>query len=357
MVKDDILVNATTPIKEALKKLDRAADKVLLVLGRYNKLLGTVTDGDIRRHILSGKSLEEDIAVACNRKPMFIKKEDYSAELVRDKMVKANIRLIPILDKDGRVVDAVSWSRIFSKEITDTQKKGNIDIPVVIMAGGRGSRLDPFTRILPKALIPLGNKTVIDMIIDEFRNWGIRQYYVTLNHHADIVETYFNSAERDYEIKFVREKIFLGTAGGLKYLEKEIDDLFIVSNCDVIVKADFAEVISLHKKQRASMTVLSAIQHHKVPYGVIKYKEKGEVTEITEKPEYTLTINTGVYVLSKECLRFIPDKTPINMTDVISKLIANNKTVLTYPVNESSYMDIGQWEEYKKIISSFHERE
>jgi NDP-sugar pyrophosphorylase family protein len=219
------------------------------------------------------------------------------------------------------------------------------------MAGGKGSRMEPFTKILPKALLPINNKPIIEMIIDEFRKWGVKKYYITLNDKGEMVEAYFNSISKNYEIKYIWEKKrFLGTAGSLKFLENKIRGVLIVSNCDIIVKANFQNVIHFHKKHDASLTILSSMRHYKIPYGVIKFKEGGEVIEVCEKPEYTFPVNTGVYILNAECLNLIPKGSHFDMTDLIRCIIKNNKKVFMYPVNESDYIDIGQWEEYKETI-------
>ena len=223
------------------------------------------------------------------------------------------------------------------------------------MAGGKGTRLEPFTKILPKPLIPVNDKPIIELIIDEFRRQGGRQYYLILNYKGEMIEAYFSGVDKDYDLKYLRENEFLGTAGGLKTLNGAIVNDFIVSNCDVIVKADFQQVIALHKKQKAAMTVLSSIQHHKIPYGVISFAEEGLVTDIMEKPEYTMTINTGVYVLSKEALAFIPDNEYFDMTDLIKRLIESGRKVITYPVNGNEYIDIGQWEEYRQAVDKLQQ--
>ena len=339
----EISIHVNETIKAALKKLDKTAKKVLLVVDQEEKLLGAVTDGDVRRYILSGKSLNNKISAIYNSKPIYIKKEDFSTERIKEMMVKTKVGLIPIVEKNGRVSDFVTWDQLF----TEIPKISKLKVPVVIVAGGKGSRLEPFTKIFPKPLIPIGDKPIVEIIIDEFKKQGVDRFYLTLNHKGEMVESYFKGVEKNYKLFFIWEKSFLGTAGSLKLLENRINDFFIVSNCDVLVRANFEEVLNSHKEQGAVLTILSSIQHHKIPYGVVKSREKGRVISITEKPEYTLTINTGVYILSKECLKFIPKNAAFDMTDLIEKLIKNKKTVLSYPVNESDYIDIGQWEEYK----------
>jgi len=349
MLKKDIFIAEIETLKNVLKKLDNTAEKVLLVTNGRRRLLGTITDGDIRRHLLQGKSLDDDISEVYCKNPTFVRKGEFSSEDVKNIFLKKKIDLIPVLNDRDSVVDYIIWNQAFSEEARPL-KNGKIKVPVVIMAGGKGTRLEPFTRILPKPLIPVNDKPIIEWIIEEFRRQGGKKYYLILNSKGDMIEAYFNGVDKDYELKFVRETDFLGTAGGLRLLKKLESDIFIVSNCDVIVKADYQQVIKLHMKHGASMTVLSSIQHHKIPYGVIDYREQGLVTDIHEKPEYTVTINTGVYVLSSEALRFIPDNGYFDMTDLIKALIANNRKVATYPVNENDYVDIGQWDEYKKAV-------
>lgn len=349
-MQKDILIYATESIKDALKKLDKTAKKVLLVIDNKDRLLGTLTDGDIRRYILTGRSLENDIKEVYNKNPTYIRKENFSMDLAKRILLKKKIELLPILDERDKVIDFTTWDQAFSGDDKSIAVISKINIPVVIMAGGRGTRLEPFTKILPKSLIPIGDKPILEIIIDEFKKQGVSEYYITISHKGEMIESYFKSIKKDYKIKYVRENDRLGTAGSLKLLEGKINDIFVVSNCDVIVKANFEEVVNMHKKQNASLTILSAIQHYKIPYGIVKFKEGGKVIDIHEKPEYTFAINTGVYVMNKESLQFIPDNSCIDMTDLIKSLINNNKKIVMYPVNENDYIDIGQWEEYKKVI-------
>lgn len=347
----DVFIYETETVKDALKKLDKSSKKVLLVVDKESKLLGTISDGDIRRYILKDKSLDNDIREVYNKKPIFIRKVEFSIDLARKILTKDNVRLIPILNDEYKVIDYITWEQVFSDDkIPQIIESFRIDLPIVIMAGGKGARLEPFNKVFPKPLIPINDKSIIEIIINEFKTQGAKKFYLTLNYKGEMIKLYLDNVEKDYEIKYVWENNFLGTAGSLRLIREEIKDEFIVTNCDVIVKANFREVINFHRETAASLTIISSIQHYKVPYGVIKFKEGGELIDIVEKPEYTFPINTGVYLLNKESLEFIPENTCFDMPDLIKSLIKNSRKIVTYPVNESDYIDIGQWEEYKKAI-------
>ena len=352
MIEKNILIYEKDSIKHALKKLDKCIDKVLLVIDDANVLLGTITDGDVRRYILKGQGIESNVREVYNKNPAYLSNEGFSLEYAKDLIIRHKVTLLPVLDSEKKLIDCLKGRDLFSEgELMKIKAPcRNMDIPVVIMAGGKSTRMEPFSRIFPKPLIPIGDKPIIQIIIDEFKSQGVRNYYLTLNYKGEMIESYFNHLEKDFKVHYIWEKVFCGTAGSLKLLEKEIPDTFIVSNCDVIVKADFEEVIGFHKRHNAFLTLLSSIQHYKIPYGIVNFKERGEVINVIEKPEYTFTINTGVYVLNRESIKLIPEGTYFDMPDLIKILIENNKKVLTYPVNENEYIDIGQWEEYKKNI-------
>lgn len=344
-----ILITEGESVKDALKKLDKTAEKTLLVVGSDMRLLGTLSDGDIRRHLLKGRDLDAPIKDVYHNKPI-VMTHDMSLQMAKQKMLQYKIELLPIVDGDNRVIDYLSWSKAFSEKKQAARHK--LDIPVVIMAGGKGTRLEPFTKVFPKPLIPLGDKPIIEVIIDEFRHYGVKKFYITLNYKAEMIEAYFKSVERDYEINFIRETEFLGTAGALRLLRGHLDGPFILSNCDTVVKANFANVVRLHREQKSWVTILSALRHYEIPYGVLKYGMGGEVLDLVEKPECTFTINTGCYVLDSRCLDYVPDGF-YDMPTMIGALIADNHKAITYPVNESDYIDIGQWEEYRRTLQHF----
>jgi len=187
--------------------------------------------------------------------------------------------------------------------------------------------------------------------MDNFNNQGCQEFFLTLNYKKEMIKAYLNSQEKPEKIHFIDENKFLGTAGSLSLLPKErLADHFLLSNCDIIVDTNYEEIIKHHKEQNALITIISAVQHHKVPYGVIEYEKHGRVSSIVEKPEHSFVINTGVYFLNKEVLDYVPENQELDMPSLIEKLITDNQTVLTYPVNQGDYIDIGQWAEYRNAV-------
>ena len=343
---DDIVIKRSIPVKEAMKILDSKASSILFVVNENNKFMGTITDGDIRRYILINQSLDNTVDNACNRNCYVSIQNKYDINEVYIEMHKKAINHTPVLSDDGYLIDIIS-SPSSQKRIKKDHEK--LNIPVVIMAGGKGTRMAPFTQVLPKPLIPIGDKTILEIIMDEFSPYGISSYYFTLNYRGEMIKAYFDGLEKKYEVKYVWEKEFNGTASSLGLID-DIHSDFIVSNCDIIVKADISDVYKFHKDNNALVTVISSMQHQQIPYGVIDFKSGGEVTGLREKPEFTFPINTGVYILSPECFEYIPKDEFFHMTHLIELLIEKKKKVVTYPVNQNRFIDIGQWSEYKGAI-------
>lgn len=351
----DMTIFSTNTIKEVMKKLDISANKVLFVVNDQKKLLGSVSDGDIRRHILNSGDLSTTISGVYNRNPIFFTEDSYNESELKDALIKNKIEVVPIVNRDYIIVDYKVWSDVFGNKETNLSSSNRLkDIPVVIMAGGKGTRLKPFTDVLPKPLVPIKEKPIMDWIIDEFKVFGANRFYATLNYRGKMIEAYYSSINKDFTIEYAWEDDFYGTAGSLNLLKGEIDGTFIVSNCDIIVKANYEDVLNFHKKSGAMMTIVSSIQHHQIPYGVIEFSDGGKVKNIMEKPEYSHAINTGVYILEKECLNFIPEKQFFHITHLMEILMEKGLNVMTYPVNENDYIDIGQWEEYMSASEKFN---
>lgn len=337
-----------TSIKDALKKIDETGLAVLFVCDEKSRLIGSLTDGDIRRRILKTGDLQEEIASCFNAKPTFLKKGSYARDDVKKLMLDKTLEAIPIVDSKKRIIDVLYWVDLFGD---NKAASGKVDIPVVIMAGGKGERLDPFTNIFPKPLMPLGDKPIIEIILNRFRGYGVDTFYVILNYKGGMIQSYLNSSnKRPYKIEYVWEKEFLGTAGGLKLISPPPDKSFIVSNSDVLVDIDYTDLVNFHNGNNYMLTVVGSMQYHKIPYGVIHFEKDGKIRKIQEKPEFDITINTGVYVLSKEVLNFIPKKKYFDMTELMQILLEKGKNIGVYPASEKSYIDIGQCEEYKKAM-------
>jgi dTDP-glucose pyrophosphorylase len=352
--RKDISIFLTPPhvsVREAMKQLDKCTERVLFVVDNKKRLLGSLTDGDLRRWILAKGELESTIENIYNKNPFFWTR-GYDTNEIQQIMTSRRLDCIPVIDAERKILELLFWDDILGG--SNITQSGNLNIPVVIMAGGKGTRMAPFTYILPKPLIPIKDKTILEIIIERFQDNGIKNFHLVLNYKGDMIKAYLKNVPKNYRVKYWYEKDYFGTAGGLKLLENVISGPFIVSNCDIIVNTNYEEVFSFHKKNKAQMTILSSMQHYKIPYGVIQFKAGGSVEKISEKPEYTFAINTGVYILDKECFDFIPSDVYFDMNNLIETLIKHKKKVMTYPVNESDYVDIGQWEEYKKATEKLN---
>ena len=341
------LIKYNLSIKDALARLNETAKKILFVVNDSNQLIGSLSDGDIRRWILKGNDLTGTVGSVCNMKPIYSYK-DVDVEEVKKVMVSRRIECIPIVNDEKEVIDILFWDTIFGDKYLKIKPK--LNIPVIIMAGGKGTRLDPFTRILPKPLIPIGNKAVLEVILDSFSEYSIKEFYLIVNYKSEMIKSYFDNIPHRYNLHYVKEKRFLGTAGGLKLLPDDIGESFFVSNCDIMIKEDYNKVYQFHQDRKNDITIVAAMENFKVPYGVIKIKNGGEMESIREKPEYDFLVSTGMYIINKKIIDEIPDNQPYNMTDLIRKAKENKGKISVYPISQGSWHDIGQWERYKESI-------
>ena len=341
----------TESINDALKKLDQSGARTLMVIKENGLFLGTLSDGDIRRHLIAGKTLSETISSSYHKNAYFYYENEWYQKEAKALFLKEKIELIPILSKQHHVCSYLTWDSLFSEK--NKIPKNPINIPVFIMAGGKGTRMEPFTKILPKPLIPIGEKPIIQVIIEHFESYGVNQFFLSLNHKAEMIQSYLNQLSSNSTFQYFFEKDFMGTAWSLSLAKQHLKDTTLLTNCDILIKADYADIVSFHQKNNAALTLVTAVHHHAIPYGVVLFKEGGIVKEIQEKPEQTVVINTGIYVLEERILKYIPDHDYLDMTTLITNLIQAGEIVTNYPVTEKQFMDIGQWEEYKKTTKFF----
>jgi len=350
---DNLFVNKNLTIKDAMKHMDKASKKILFVMDKKQKLLGTITDGDIRRWILTDGDLSKGVDKIYNRKPVFIKRGVSQKELQK-KMLGVVAGLLPVVSDDMKIVDIVSLKDLINEDVEKDRKEADLKIPVVIMAGGQGSRLDPFTRILPKALIPIGDKPIVEVIISNFLRYTSGDIYLILGYKGEMIKSYFDNTPTDCKIEYIYEgKNPLGTAGGMQHIPKDFPDTFFLSNCDTMINARYDDIYKFHKEKGYDITVVGSMQHSVMPYGVIEISSGGELKRIEEKPEHDFLVNTGMYVVEKRILRHVPKKRLFHVTDLIKELKAKKGRIGVYPVSEKSWLDVGHWESYKETAKLY----
>lgn len=343
LVKEDI------SIKDAMRQMDKSGEKILFVADADNIILGVVTDGDVRRWILKGRSLSEDIAKAMNRNPIFIE-EGYSKEKAENLMVSQRIECVPVVDENKRIVSAIRWTDLFGNKF---RKHQALNVPVVIMAGGKGNSLNPINKVLPKPLVPVGDKPMMELIIDRFVEYECKEFYLSVNYKSNMIKAYFSDFEHSYKISYIQEERPLGTAGSLHLLKDKIKSTFYLSNCDTLIEADYADILRFHRKSENKITLVGSVKHYPIPYGICEIEEGGSLKGFKEKPEYGFLVSTGMYVLEPEVLKDIPKNKLYNMTDLINNYVEKGERMGVYPISEKSWFDMGQWKELQETIKSF----
>lgn len=338
-------------IKDALKQLTKFGEKCLIVMNHDNKLIGTLSDGDLRRAILKGVDVKSNIEKIFNPKPTFLVMGKYSKAEAKSIFLRGKFDLIPIIDHDGTAVDFITWDKIFKSD--ENRTKQILNVPVVIMAGGKGTRLEPFSKVLPKPLLPIHEKPIIEHIIEKFVAAGVQEFHLTVNYKSRILKAFFEELNPDYSMSFVEEQDPLGTAGSLKLLEGKFDQSFLVTNCDIIIDMDYSDLYTFHQKKDYDITLVASMKNYVIPYGTCELNSKGHLSHIKEKPEYNFLVNTGLYVLKPDMLKIIPGNKMYHMNDLIEDIKKKGLTVGVYPIDDDAWVDVGQWAEYKKVVERF----
>ncbi len=343
---ENYIVDPRMPVIRAMEAIDKNSHGIVyLCEGR--KLIGVLTDGDIRRHLLKGGALDQPADKIANRNPKSLLYEDETK--AGEMMQRFHIRSVPLLNNCGEIVKIV-----FLNELSEPIRK-QIHIPVAIMAGGRGTRLYPYTQILPKPLIPIGEKTITEHIIDHFKAYGCTQFDMIVNYKKNFIKSYFMDHEDHIDLSFVEETEYLGTGGGLKLLEGRYTSTFFMSNCDILIEEDYSDILEYHKKRDNIATMVCAEKHVILPYGTVDTSKSGQALKLNEKPEMSFVTNTGLYVLEPEFLERIPDNTFIHITDVLQKCINDGAQVGVYQISEDKWLDMGQLDELERMRKRLNE--
>lgn len=343
-----ICIFPSATIKDVIQRLNDTARKMLFVVDAEGRLLGTISDGDIRRALLAGHGFNEPAEKVMFRDYIALDYTDPEVKVrAKELMVKLNISLVPLLDRRGCLHDIVLWTDIFTADKAP-QVRNIYENEVVIMAGGKGTRLDVFTKIFPKSLIPVGDKTAIEFIMERFYKYGFHKFIYTLNYKKEYVKLFLKEKQfpADFKIDWVEEKDFLGTAGSLSLLNHRLTDTFFVVNCDTILDVDYADVLAWHKERGAALTAIGCHNAIDIPFGVLALAD-GKLAKIHEKPSHDVIINTGMYVVEPRVLAYLAPGMPMDMNDLINA-VAVKEEVSVFPVYGRNWLDLGQWDAYKK---------
>ena len=344
-IKDRAIQSSMT-VLQSLKKMDEAKVKMLFVF-ENDKFLSILTIGDIQRAIIKQVNLSDSVLSILQTKKAFASLNE-SKNIIREKMLRLRAECMPVVDDEGNLVDVYFWSDFFKQ--SEGEQREKIDLPVVIMAGGKGTRLKPTTNVIPKPLIPVGDKTILEVIMDQFEGIGCKKFYMSVNYKADMMEYYLSQLEHKYDIKFFMEDKPLRTIGSVSLLKGKITTPFFVSNCDSINDQDYRDVYDYHVQNKNDLTIVTMVKTFRIPYGVIETGEDGLMQSLKEKPELNYQVNTGVYILNPELIDEIPDGEFFHITHLMEKVKARGGRVGCFPVSENAWHDMGEWPEYLKMI-------
>lgn len=358
MLKKDfsnLLISKKKSIKAAMKQLDETAEKNLFVINEKHQLIGALSDGDIRRAILEGSNLENEIDKVMNKQPKFVYDFDLDKEKkIKQCMLEHKIESLPILDNEKNIRDIVYWIDVFKENVkVNYSRKSN---KVFILAGGVGSRLEPFTRILPKPLVPIGDQPIIEKIMDKFSSFGFDDFILSVNYKGEMIKLYLESMDvRDKysDICYIKEDTPLGTIGSLFLAREHLRESFYITNSDILLEEDLEKIFNFHKNSASILTIVGCIKNSVIPYGVLKTDNNGLLVDIEEKPEYKHIINTGVYIAEPDIIDYILPNTKLDITELIEKLLKKGEKISIYPVFEGQWFDIGQWAEYENTRKHF----
>ena len=361
---EQLCIGKDASMLQAMEQMDRVGHKLLMVM-ENGSFVGLISIGAIQRALVKGVSPRDSISGHLRDDIVLCSSSD-NEEKIKAEMLRCRAEYMPIVEprntpntRNGdRIVDVVFWEDVFGEALQVKATK-KYDLPVVIMAGGEGTRLRPLTNILPKPLLPIGTKTIIETIMDRFAEIGSRRFFISLNYMADTIERYLTEHnDGRYELFFFREDKPLGSGGSLSLIRDRISEPFFLTNCDNILQQDLAEIVEVHRQNKNEMTVVAAVKSMKLPYGNlvvegddgrVEHVERagGErVVRVEEKPEFLFRVNTGVYVMESELINEVPDGRYFPITDLMNIVIKRGGRVGCFPITDGSWCDIGNWDDY-----------
>jgi len=342
------LVEFNSLTKKAISKLNYLGGKSLIVVKDNALFKGILSSRDLRKAILSGNISDKRINKIYNKKSNFFYSDVITENLSKIISLVQKLNTIPILDRNtGKLIDIINKDNI--DKITKKKLK-KLETTIVIMAGGKGTRLKPYSSVLPKPLLPINEKPVIQHIIEQFNKHGENKFFITLNYKSGILKNFFNTfKEKKRKINLIFEKKPLGTFGSIFKIKKKIKENFFLTNCDTIIKADYNNILETHSREKNDITIVVAEKKFTIPYGVCDFKE--EKFRFKEKPSFKHYVNTGFYIISKNCLDVLKIEKKLDFNEFLEICIKNKKKINYYKINHSQWIDVGQMDKYKQILN------
>tara|TARA_B100002019_G_scaffold293510_1_gene321760 strand:- start:5167 stop:6219 length:1053 start_codon:yes stop_codon:yes gene_type:complete len=349
MTNSKLIIGKNKTIEECLKLMKKGNVKCLVVCDK-EYLKGTISDGDIRKAFLNGKSLSSKINNIYNSSCKYLLNESNFKEKLKKLLINQRYDVVPIINKQKKIIDVISWHDLKEKE---KRKLSKISLPVIIMAGGLGTRLKPFTDVLPKPLVPINDKTIIENIIENFKKHSVKEFYISLNYKSKIIKSYLRETYPKLKFNFLEEKSKLGTIGSLS-LFKARKKHFFVTNCDILVDIDYNSLYQHHKNNNSDLTIVVCKMSFSIPYGTVSIKSNGEIKKLNEKPKSEYFVNTGLYIFKDEIIKIIPKNKNFDFDVLIDKCLKSGLKVGTYIIDHSRWHDVGEWINYGKTINNFN---
>lgn len=341
-----VLVKPDCTIREAMKAINDTTLEMVLIVDENDKLSGIATDGDIRRALLNNSSMDGPISTVANSKFTTLP-ESSPKKMITQTMKRRYIRQLPLVDPEGRVVDLVLLKDIWRDDAKENK--------VVLMAGGLGTRLRPLTDDLPKPMLKIGDKPILELIINRFKSYGYRDFLISINYKGDMIQNYFqDGSDFDVNIEYIVETKRLGTAGAIRLAKDQLSEApFFVMNCDLLTKVNFERMIKEHVNKANELTVAVKSHEYTIPYGVVNL-DNGQITCLREKPTQNYFVSGGIYCLSSTVIDLIPEGEYYDITDLIGQLLEQRRRVGSFLITEY-WMDIGTLNDYDRAIKDFPE--
>ena len=340
-------IDHNSSTRKAIKKINQLGGQGLIVVERKNILKGILSSYDLRKAIINKNILNKNINKIYNKKPKYIFSDEIRKNISDIYFKIKRLGILPVIDKKTyKIVDVLTNKKLKSLKFKDSEK---INCSVVIMAGGKGARLKPYTEILPKPLLPINNKPAIRHILEKFDYHGPTKFFVTVNYKAEILKSYFHETQGSFKIEIINEDRPLGTAGSLYYLKNKIKDHFFLTNCDTIVNTNYFNILNFHLKNKNDITVVVAKKIFNLPYGVCNVEKNN--FQFVEKPKLKFKVNVGLYLLNKNILNLIKKKRYLDFNTLLTNSLKMKKKIAYYEIKDRDWIDVGQMDKYKKSLN------